>query len=229
MRSRQSNRSALLFGSNPYGAGATHQGKRILSDNFGRPLDFQLDSAGRERLDGIKLIGHAQDDASGIGAIADQARVIGQQHELLIDAFAGVALRDYLLSANVSLNAQVSPLMEELAHFDHKRGIAEVRELLPIRVYVRDQFIGNVELEMVAIRANDRLGKADGGIAARPMKRGFEDDLVGGIALRLVETGGGFRLAKHVRDAVVADAVAGAEIAVRVVVEGAPSNAARIL
>ena len=47
--------------------------------------------------------------------------------------------------------------------------------------------------------------------------------------MRLVEAGGRLGLAEDVRDAVVADAVAGAEVGVRVVVEGAPADAARVL
>ncbi len=51
----------------------------------------------------------------------------------------------------------------------------------------------------------------------------------GGIALRFVEAGGGFGLAEDIGDAVIADAVAGAEVGMRVVVEGAPADAAGVL
>ena len=47
-----------------------------------------------------------------------------------------------------------------------------------------------------------------------------------GLALAGIDIGGEFRLAEHVHDAVVADAVAGAEILVGVVVEGAPADGA---
>jgi hypothetical protein len=50
-----------------------------------------------------------------------------------------------------------------------------------------------------------------------------------GSHCELVESGGGLGLAKDVGDAVVADAVAGAEVGVGVVVESAPADAARIL
>ena len=49
------------------------------------------------------------------------------------------------------------------------------------------------------------------------------------MALRLVEAGGRLVLAEDVRDAVVADAVAGTEVGVRVVVEGAPADASSVL
>jgi hypothetical protein len=57
---------------------------------------------------------------------------------------------------------------------------------------------------------------------------GLDDDLLLRIALRPVEPGGGLGQPEDVADAVVADAVAGAEIAVRGVVEGAPGDAARV-
>ena len=56
-----------------------------------------------------------------------------------------------------------------------------------------------------------------------------EDDFLIGVALRTVETCCRLGLAEDVGDAVVADAVAGAEVGVGVVVEGAPADAAGIL
>ena len=61
------------------------------------------------------------------------------------------------------------------------------------------------------------------------MEGGHQDDLLIGVALRAVEAGGGLGLAEDVGDAVVADAVAGAEVAVGVVIEGAPADAAGVL
>ena len=60
------------------------------------------------------------------------------------------------------------------------------------------------------------------------MEGGFEDDLFFGIALRFVKGTGRFRFAEDVGDAVEADAVAGTEVRVRVVVEGAPADAAGV-
>src|SRR5215813_4038424 len=57
----------------------------------------------------------------------------------------------------------------------------------------------------------------------------FEHDLFRRIALRFVESGCGFRLAKDVGHAVIADAIARTEIAVRVVVKCTPSDASGIL
>ena len=104
-----------------------------------------------------------------------------------------------------------------------------MRELFSIGIGFRDQFVGDVELQVVAIGADDRLGESDRCIASRPMERGFEHDLLRGIALRLVEPGGGLGFAENVGDPVIADAIAGAKITVRVVVESAPADAAGIL
>src|SRR5580704_7133289 len=57
----------------------------------------------------------------------------------------------------------------------------------------------------------------------------LENDLVLRIALRFVETRSRLGLAENVADPVVADAIAGAKVRMRVVVEGAPADAARIL
>src|SRR5271169_94215 len=57
----------------------------------------------------------------------------------------------------------------------------------------------------------------------------FENDFFLGLALRFVKARSRFGLTENVADAVVADTVAGAEIGMRVVVEGAPANAARVL
>src|SRR5437764_2798813 len=61
------------------------------------------------------------------------------------------------------------------------------------------------------------------------MKSGLENDFFVRIALRLVEAGGGLGLAEDVGDAVVADAVPGAEVRMGVVIECAPADAAGIL
>ena len=61
------------------------------------------------------------------------------------------------------------------------------------------------------------------------MERGFKHDLFGRIALRFVESRSRFRLAENVGDTVIANAVAGAEITMGVVIEGAPADAACVL
>jgi hypothetical protein len=61
------------------------------------------------------------------------------------------------------------------------------------------------------------------------VKRRHEHDFFVGIALRAVEAGGRLGLAEDIGDAVIADAVAGAEVRVGVVVEGAPADAAGVL
>ena len=102
-------------------------------------------------------------------------------------------------------------------------------ESLPVGFYFGDHLVRDVELHMVAVGTHDRLRKSDRRVAPRPMKCRLEDHLFRGIALRLVETSRRFGLAEHVGHTVIADAIAGAKISVRVVVEGAPANASGIL
>ena len=61
------------------------------------------------------------------------------------------------------------------------------------------------------------------------MKRRFEHNLFFRIALRFVEARGRFWFAKDVGDAVIADAVAGTEVGMGIVVECTPSDSAGIL
>src|SRR5271165_5524434 len=82
---------------------------------------------------------------------------------------------------------------------------------------------------MLAVGTDHGLGKADRFIATRPMESGFEHNFFRRSTLRLVEARGRLRLTKDVGHAVVANAVAAAEISMGVVVERAPTDAARIL
>src|SRR5215469_12938830 len=61
------------------------------------------------------------------------------------------------------------------------------------------------------------------------MKGGLENNFFLRIALRFIESRRGFWLAEDVRDPVIADAVTGAEISVRVVIKRAPADAAGVL
>jgi len=46
-----------------------------------------------------------------------------------------------------------------------------VSELFSIGIDIGNQLVVDVELQVIAIRANDGLGEADRGIAARPVER----------------------------------------------------------
>ena len=65
-------------------------------------------------------------------------------------------------------------------------------------------------------------------VSLRPEEPGLQNHFLFRAALRGVKIRGRFGNAKNVGHAVIADVVAGTEIMVRVVVEGAPSRAARI-
>jgi hypothetical protein len=63
-------------------------------------------------------------------------------------------------------------------------------------------------------------------VAPGPEEGRLEDDLLGGITLRAVDRRGGLGHPEHVRDPVVAHAVARTELRMGVVVERAPAEAA---
>src|SRR6185312_1322455 len=89
--------------------------------------------------------------------------------------------------------------------------------------------LAEIELQMIAVGADDRLGKAYRLISARPMECGFEYDLFSRVALRFIEARRGLGFAEHIGNAVVADAISGAEVGVGVVVEGAPADPPGVL
>ena len=165
----------------------------------------------------------------------------GRQGEFPVDSLAGEAFRDHLLALDVAIDAQVAPAWRcsvwQVSAVEINGGYFEVLELGRGRGRARRRasmerfvaFVAQIELQVVAVGADDGLGEADGLVAAGPVEGGLQHDLFCGIALRFVEAGGGLGLAEDIGDAVVADAVAGAEVGVGVVVEGAPADAAGVL
>ena len=180
-------------------------------------------------MDRTKFIRDPQDHPGRIGAIAHQAGVIGCKRELRVDSLAREILRNHQLALNVALEAQVSPFVEKFSQFHDKRRVLQVSKLLPIRIHFRHHFAGNVNLQMVAVGADNRFRESDRLVAACPMEGGLQHNFILRLALRLVEPGSRLRLAEHIGDAVVANAVARSEVAMRVVIECAPANAAGVL
>src|SRR6266571_7052479 len=82
---------------------------------------------------------------------------------------------------------------------------------------------------MIAIGADDGLGESNGCVAARPVERRLKNNFFRWITLRFVEARGGLRFTEYIGDAVITDSIAGPEVTVRVVIEGAPANAPGIL
>jgi hypothetical protein len=82
---------------------------------------------------------------------------------------------------------------------------------------------------MVAVRTHHRLRESNRFVAARPVERRLQHYFVRRVALRFVESRGRLGLAKNIGHSVVADSFAAAEIPMRVVVEGAPADTARVL
>ena len=90
MRRGKPDRPRLFLGANPDRAGSAHQRKRIVADQLRRAFQLKLDGVVGERPDGVKFVSHAQDYASRVGSIRDQAGVVGQKREFLVHALAGI-------------------------------------------------------------------------------------------------------------------------------------------
>src|SRR5260370_673171 len=159
-----------------------------------------------------------------VSAIGDQTSMVGQKRDVGVDAVSRKLLNDHLLTMDVTFEAQVSPFVEELAELHNKRRIPKVWELFPVRIDFCDQLVRNVDLEVVAVGTDNSFGESNRCVPARPVKRWFEHDLFRRIALRLVESRARLRRAENVSDPVIANAVPGAEVAMSVVVKGAPAN-----
>ena len=112
MGRRKPHGSGSFLGANPDRAGAAHQGEGIVADNLRRAFQFKLDGVVGKGPDGAEFIGHAQDDASCVGSIGDQAGVVGQKRELLIDALSGIASSDDLSCLECSPRCAGLPICE---------------------------------------------------------------------------------------------------------------------
>ena len=85
-----------------------------------------------------------------------------------------------------------------------------------------------IELEVVAVRADHDLRESAGFVTGSPVEGGFEHDLFIRVAHRFVKCGGRLGLTEYIGDTVIADPVACAEVGVSVVVERAPANSAGV-
>src|SRR5713101_4914865 len=106
MRRREPGGTGLFFGPNPDRSCATDQREGIVSDKLRRALQFKLDRVGSEWPDGVKFVCDAENHASRVSPVADEAGVVGEKRELLIHALAGVLLHNDLFALNIALQAQ---------------------------------------------------------------------------------------------------------------------------
>ena len=214
----------------PDGAGTSDQGERdcLLMISAGPSSSNLIASLANGRmLPNSSVTRRTTRVESAPSAISSESS--GSSTNFVIHAVARKLLRDDLLALNVAFNPQVSPLVKEFAEFDDEGCVLKMRELFAVGIDFGHQLVRDVELQMVAVGADHGLRKSDGFVAARPVECGLKHDFFRRIALRFIESRSRFGFAEDVGDAVIADAVAGAEIAVGVVVESAPADAARIL
>ena len=115
------------------------------------------------------------------------------------------------------------------ANVHNKRRIAKMLKLFAIGIGFGDQFVIDVDLDVIAIGTDYGVGKSDRFVPTGPMKGGLQHDFLRRVTLRFIESCRRLGLAEHVSDAVVTDAVARAEIRMRVVIKRAPADATRVL
>src|SRR5204863_1792115 len=136
-----------------------------------------------KRADSAEFIGQAKNQASRVGAIGDELGIVGQQYKFLIKALPGKVFRDYLLSLYVAFDPQVSPAVEEAAQGNAEWRVFKVRKFCSIRIGFHDQLAVNVELQMLAVRADHSFRKSNRFVAARPMECRLQNHFFRRIAL----------------------------------------------
>src|SRR5207244_10678485 len=122
-----------------------------------------------------------------------------------------------------------------------KRRMREIRKVSPIRISFEHQLVPDIKLQMITVRPNHRIAchesairgpnsEAAGPVTLRgPLKARLQNDFFFRIALSLVKVRRGFRQPEDVADPVIADAIAGAKVIVRVIVKSAPADPAGVL
>ncbi len=143
--------SGLFLGANPDCASAADERKGIISDDFGRPVECELNGVVCKWADGAVLVGNTKDDARGVGAVRKEPGIVGHEGEFLVDAAAGERLGDSFVAADVALDAQVAPVVDGVAQVGHKGCVFQMRKLLPVGIRFRDELIADIELQVVAI------------------------------------------------------------------------------
>src|ERR1035441_2552739 len=96
-------------------------------------------------------------------------------------------------------------------------------------IKLRDRLVINEKLEVIAVGAHNTLAESDGFVAARPAEGRLQHNVFFRVALRFIETRSGLGLAENVGHGVVTNPVAGTEVEMCVVVEGAPANTTGVL
>src|SRR5205085_9327724 len=82
------NFACLFLCANPNRSGSPNQRERIVANDLGWAFQFEFDGVVGEWTDGTELVGDAQHNAGGVGAVGDKLRIVGKQQEFCIDALS---------------------------------------------------------------------------------------------------------------------------------------------
>lgn len=114
MRRGQLHSARLLSRPDPDCACSANEPEGIVPNKIGWTLEREHNRIARIGADVPKLVGDPEYNASRVGAVSDQSSVVGQKTELLIETFSRVAARNHLLTADVTIDAEVSPERREI-------------------------------------------------------------------------------------------------------------------
>src|SRR5687767_10824146 len=133
--------------------------------------------------------------------------------KLLINAFSGQSFCDHLLAADVTIHPEVAPgLVKCWANVCDKRWMLQMGKFFPIRIDFSYQAICHIDFHVFTIGTDHRNSEGLVSIPTRPVKRGFQHDLLAWVTLRFVKSGRRFWNAEDIADAVITNAVTRTEI-----------------
>ena len=187
MFGRQANIACRFACSNPDCTGATDECKRIVADDLGGAFESKRDRVVGVGPNGAEFVGDAEDDTGGVGTICDEGKVFRQESELAVHTATREGLGYDLLSLDEAVDTQITPryvegLAVNILSLKEERSVGEVLEFSVVGIEFRDEFpwigfetaFAQVELEVIAVGADESLAETGGFIAVGPVESRFK-------------------------------------------------------
>src|SRR6202012_387377 len=155
----------VLPSANPDCACACHQGEWVVANQGCRPRELQLNGVIRNGANATELVGPAEDDAGGVGAIGSQFVIVRPNLELAVDPTSGKCPGDNLVAFEIAVDPQITPVADRLLVERHRKWcVTKVRKLLAVGIGFGDllEAFAAVEedLDVIAVGADEGNGEA---------------------------------------------------------------------
>src|SRR5262249_19643017 len=178
MRGFQHSSAGLLLRANPHGPASAKEAEWVLANQLRWTFQTERDCGCRIPAKIAVLVGDTHRYTRAVGAIGDEFCVVCCNHELPIKSFVRIELFNYLLSSEITFNLQ-SSFLWSFVQIHLEGRMQQIPKRCTIGIRFCDHSVTNVKLEMVAIGADDRsFHHLAPVISRRPLKRGFQHDLL---------------------------------------------------